>query len=52
MASYPRSICSAWSMRLSPSATRAAMSSAIPARMSGLDMVLGRRRVGPITTAR
>lgn len=38
MFSYPRSICSTLSMRLVPSALMAAMSSAMPARMSGLTM--------------
>ena len=54
MFSYPRSIWSIWSMRLVPSADIAAMSMAIPARISGeviLFFLNCRTWSCPITTA-
>src|SRR6476659_6312889 len=52
MRSYPRSICPTLLMTLCPSAPRAAISNAIPARMSGESSVAPRSAEGPATSAR
>src|SRR5271157_756477 len=52
MRSYPLSICSMLWIRLAPPAAHAAMRSAMPARISGEDMVDPTSAEGPVTTAR